>query len=46
MDIRPPRPQDDLEAELDLARRAFGPFDEAGRARFREFVVTPAFGQS
>jgi predicted N-acetyltransferase YhbS len=33
VDIRPLRPQDDLEAELDLARRAFGPFDEAGRAR-------------
>jgi hypothetical protein len=37
VDIRPPRPQDDLEAELDLARRAFGPFDEAGRAMLDAF---------
>jgi len=28
-DIRPLRPQDDLDAQLDLARRAFGPFGDA-----------------
>ena len=28
-EIRPLRPQDDLEAQLDLARRAFGPSDDA-----------------
>jgi predicted acetyltransferase len=32
-DIRALRPGDDLEAQLDLGRRAFGPLDEAGRAR-------------
>lgn len=32
MDIRPLRPDDDLEDELDLARRSFGPVDDAGRA--------------
>ena len=33
MDIRPLRPDDDLEDELDLARRSFGPVDDAGRPR-------------
>ncbi len=33
MDIRPLRPDDSLEDDLDLARRSFGPFDDAGRAR-------------
>ncbi len=32
-EIRPLRPGDDLEAQLDLAHRAFGPVDEAIRAR-------------
>jgi hypothetical protein len=32
-DIRALRPEDDLEAQLDLARRAFGQSDEATRAR-------------
>jgi predicted N-acetyltransferase YhbS len=32
-DIRALRPEDDVEAQLDLGRRAFGPLDEAGRAR-------------
>jgi len=33
VDIRPLRPDDDPEEELDLARRSFGPVDDAGRAR-------------
>jgi GTPase len=35
-----------LEAHEDEGTRLRARFDEAGRARFREFVVTPAFGQS
>jgi len=33
VDIRPLRPDDSLEDDLDLARRSFGPFDDAGRTR-------------
>ncbi len=33
MDIRPLRPDDNLDDDLDLARRSFGPFDDAGRVR-------------
>jgi len=33
VDIRPLRPDDDLEEEIDLARRSFGPIDDTGRAR-------------
>jgi GTP-binding protein HflX len=35
-----------LEAHEDEGTRLRARFDEAGRARFREFVVTPVFGQS
>jgi predicted acetyltransferase len=33
VDIRPLGPRDDLEIEVDLSRRAFGPLDDATRAR-------------
>ena len=42
MDIRPLGPQDDVEIELDLSRRAFGPIDEATRPRLLDEVGVAA----
>jgi predicted acetyltransferase len=43
-DIRPLRPDDDLEAQRDLAVRAFGPSDEATRTRRRAAVEAAVSG--
>jgi predicted N-acetyltransferase YhbS len=42
VDIRPLGPQDDLEFEVDLSRRAFGPLDEATRPRLLDEVGAAA----
>jgi predicted acetyltransferase len=42
VDIRPLGPQDDLEIEVDLARRAFGPLDDATRPRLLAEVAAAA----
>jgi predicted acetyltransferase len=42
VDIRPLGPQDDLEIEVDLARRAFGPLDDATRPRLLAEVTAAA----
>jgi predicted acetyltransferase len=42
VDIRPLGPQDDLEIEVDLSRRAFGPLDEATRPRLLDEVGVAA----
>ncbi|MGO8956509.1 MAG: enhanced intracellular survival protein Eis [Streptosporangiaceae bacterium] len=39
LDIRPFGPGDDIEAELDLRRRAFGPFSAASRPRWLDLLA-------
>ena len=42
--IRAVRPDDDLDAQLDLAERSFGPGSPAGRDQWRRAIADPIVG--